>query len=220
MATFCANQKGEVTRKFETARQADQVCVTLLFDASPWGLGGVLLIKGIPVEYFSEPLTEADVENIGVEIGSNKTQAIAEALAVLVGARLWLEAWKEKRYLILTRSDSVAALGAVVAGRSPIKHLNAIVRELALDLAEGVYKMDVAKHIKGVNNVWADELSRWAQPGHVRRLPEELAGARQATPPARPQSWWRTMAEPLLSSTAAGSSPSSRARKQADQPHQ
>ena len=77
--------------------------------------------------------------------------------------------------------------------RSPDPRINAVVREILLDLAEGKYEIDFHEHIPGANNVYADSLSRFYQPGASRKIPEELAGAERDVPPKRTQEWWETV---------------------------
>jgi len=175
------------------------------FDASPWGFGGVLFWCGKPWSYFAEPISQADVDRFGICIGSSSYQALLETMAVLIGVRAWLPLWQDERLAIRVRSDSEAALGALRRERSSRPHVNAVVRELALDLAEGVYKIDVMQHLPGKDNAWADILSRLYQPGANVTLPEELKEiGRQAIPP-RGERWWRASGDPFRTGGYGGS---------------
>ena len=62
-----------------------------VFDASPWGLGGVLYNNaGEVIEYFASPVTEAeDCAALGIRGGDAEAQATLEVLTILVGPRLW-----------------------------------------------------------------------------------------------------------------------------------
>ena len=74
--------------------------------------------------------------------------------------------------------------------------VNAGVRELALDLAEGKYGIDFVEHIPGRCNVHADVLPRFYQPGKSRTIPPELASAARSYPSLRIPAWWETAGEP------------------------
>ena len=73
--------------------------------------------------------------------------------------------------------------------------LNGICRELALDLAEGNYAIQIHEHIRGLGNYLADRLSRLWQPGVPQTLPKELAEVRGTKLGARGKEWWRTRLE-------------------------
>ncbi|CAK0806281.1 unnamed protein product, partial [Prorocentrum cordatum] len=118
-------------------------------------------------EWFRQPSIEivcdvglADVEELGVEKGSCKAQAVLEALAIAVAARTWLP------------------------------------REIALDVAQSRYGIDVLEHVPGELNDVADALSRAFEPGGRFALPEVLrqAGCTRTPVAARDGSWWRSMA--------------------------
>ena len=56
-----------------------------------------MLADDVPVAYFSCPTDEHDVELFKFERGGSEGQQVCEALAMLVGLRLWSEAWKDGR---------------------------------------------------------------------------------------------------------------------------
>ena len=143
------------------------------FDASPWGLGGVQNFQGKPQRWFS--IHKLEVKRFTVEIGKAKDQVLLEALAMLVGVRLWARFCYTRKWAVYLRSDSQVALGAAFKLRSPDPRINAVVTRLG-----------------GANNVYADSLSRFYQPGASRKIPEELAGAERDVLPKRTQEWWET----------------------------
>jgi hypothetical protein len=118
-------------------------------------------------------------------------------MAVLIGVRMWLPLWRDERLTIRVRSDSAAALGAMRRERSSQPHVNAVVRELALDLAEGLYKIDVRDHLPGKDNTWADVLSRLSQPGSKEAIPIGLQNVGKQIAPQRDADWWRASGDPL-----------------------
>ena len=125
----------------------------------------------------------------GCEGGLESGRATEEPL-------LWLPLWKEERMAICIKSDSCAALGAFLKQRSPKPDINAVVRELALDLAEGRYRIDIQEHIEGKLNIVADALSRACQPGATGEIPNFLLQRPRSIPPRRDAAWWETRGDP------------------------
>jgi hypothetical protein len=167
------------------------------FDASPWGYGGVLFWNGIPWSYFAEAVSQQDIERFGIIVGSCRFQALLETLAVLIGIRAWLPLWQDERLAVRVRSDSEAALGAIRRERSANANVNVVVRELALDLAEGLYRIDLKDHLPGKDNTWADLLSRLTQPDAPTQIPEGLRGVGRQVIANRDDAWWRTCGDPV-----------------------
>ena len=72
--------------------------------------------------------------------------------------------------------------------------LGLLAREMALDLAEGAYKPDIAAvHIGGVTNKLADLLSREAGPGGTGDRPLVLQQSSETVILPRSRSWYRTL---------------------------
>ncbi len=74
----------------------------------------------------------------------------------------------------------------------------AIGRELALDLAEGLYRPDVGEHVPGIANAGPDLLSRMSEPGKTVKLPTYLLNARRISPPCRDTAFWRAASLPAV----------------------
>ena len=57
----------------------------LVFDASPWGLGGILTTasSSVALQFFHEPLTTDDCTRFNVDLGDAEGQQYWEALSVL-----------------------------------------------------------------------------------------------------------------------------------------
>jgi len=74
----------------------------------------------------------------------------------------------------VVRSDSTAALFSVENQKSKDARTNAVVREIALDLAMGACRIDVSEHLASTMNTSADALSRLAQPtaGALLKTPD------------------------------------------------
>ena len=166
-----------------------------------------MMAHGRAASWFAEPITAEDTGRFGIVIGDSRYQALLETLAILIGVRLWLPAWRCDRTVIALRSDSQAALGAVSSLKSSSAGINAIVRELALDLAEGRYRVDVVGHLPGEQNAWADALSRLRQPGSGATIPVDLLAVPRAHPGRRSASWWETVEAPAPEGGAASAAP-------------
>ena len=97
----------------------------------------------------------------------------------------------------MVRSDSLAALGALNRINGGTKQINVVIRECALDLAEGSYVVDLVGHIPAEMNEIADALSRLHAPGnHRKTFPKELHGIPESGTAPRTRSWWRTLGQP------------------------
>ena len=101
-----------------------------------------------------------------------------------------------ERLAVCLRSESSAALGAWTKERSTNVVVNAIVREMSLDLAAGTYTVDRLEHLPGKLNVVADVLSRQAQPGKAGAIPQFVLDARKYFPAVRDRDWWQLAARP------------------------
>jgi hypothetical protein len=90
----------------------------------------------------------------------------------------------------------MAALQAWRKERSTVPAINAITREMSLDLADGLYKVDALEHIPGKLNEWADAFSRQHMPGNKEPIPAGLLATKKFIPAARGSSWWRLEVRP------------------------
>ena len=189
---FLEGNQGELVRRIAAAPKQYNTFVQIVTDACPWGLGGVLLVNGTLKNRWACALEDLDLEMLEATRGSPDGQASFEALALLVALRQWQDIWKEEATFILTRSDSIAALGALLKGNSHNLAMNKIMQEIALDMAEGIYEPQVVGHLPASWNGWADALSRLAVPGASQQLPEELARIEPDVLAVRDRAWWRT----------------------------
>ena len=197
VAAFFGGRRGTLTREFDVQQHKARPQVTMDFDASPWGYGGVLIWQGRPWSYYGVLISEEDVARFGIKFGDPAFQALVENIAILIGVRQWLPIWKSERVIVRIRSDSQAALGAWRKERSSNQAVNMVVREMALDLAEGRYKIDVKEHLPGRCNGWADALSRLSQPGGAATVPSALEHAQRVHPAVRGAAWWRADGDPF-----------------------
>ena len=178
-----------MSRTFRPREREDVTAVILEFDASPWGYGGALYQEGRPQAWFAEAVSKDDALRFDITVGDPKHQAFLETLAILIGIRLWLPKLIGARLCVIVRSDPQAALGAALRLKSPSADINTVVREMALDLAEGKYHIEILEHMPGICNTVADVLSRWFQPGVQRVVPSVLVGVGRDFPAQRRAEW-------------------------------
>eukprot|EP00971_Amphidinium_carterae_P348913 6490740-Amphidinium_carterae.1 len=86
---FLSKQGGALIRRFAFDAFSAKPQVMFITDASPWGLGGVLIKQGTLMEWYTSPLGPADLECLKISLGESSAQQAAEALALLVALRLW-----------------------------------------------------------------------------------------------------------------------------------
>ena len=199
MRAFIAGRSGTVTRLFRLSAFMNLgTQLSIVTDASPWGLGGYLVKNGAIVEYFSDALSADDLERFHYDAGSSDGQQTWESLAALAALRCWASHWQEDRVRLRVRGDSVTMLTAMLqlkaATRSP---LTLLARELALDVAESSFEPDLGSHLPGDANTLADVLSRRFAPGAaVWAVPAQLTAAAEVRLPARDRSFYRTIDPP------------------------
>ena len=121
-----------------------------------------------------------------------------ECLAALIALRLWLPLWQQERVSLRVRADNYTVLAMVSRMKASSPQLRLVAAEMALVLTDSCYMPWVAEHTPGVQNVVADALSRRFEPGFTFTLPSALEGATECTPPARDESWYRTLRAPAL----------------------
>ena len=174
---------------YRVATYFGEAALVLTVDASPWGLGGFLEYKFTPVGWFVDRVQSCDVSKFGIIIGSHQFQTLLEAFAVLVAVRCWTLMWMKYRVPLRVRRDSLSTPGAVSQLRSKTPGQAAIIRELALDCAEEAHSLQMLEHLPGVQNVWADALSRVWQPGQISNIPDELLKVPQCRSCPRTAAW-------------------------------
>jgi hypothetical protein len=111
-----------------------------------------------------------------------------ESLTLLIAARVWLPAHQQASRLRL-KSDSLAALRLAVRLCSSSPAMNRIGCELALDMANDVYQLELCEHIAGVTNAIPDTLSRQFSPD-AKPLPVECTSLLRIRVPPRDGTFW------------------------------
>ena len=175
-------------------------------DASPWGLGGYLMVNDTLTRYFACPLSDDDLAKYKLQRGDPKGQQLWEALAVLVAVDLWSKMCPLERIILSVKSDNVAALTLLVKMRPPAAHdangvripsttMAVVARELAMRLIIMSFPPDPV-HTPGVGHIIADRLSRVHAPdgekGELKHLHPALLHATADTVPPRTAEWYKT----------------------------
>ena len=79
-------------------------------DASPFGMGGWLMIDGVITHFFSCPISDADVEIYDMPRGTADGQQLWECLAILIAVDIWTSHWSQSRIILKVKADNVGAL--------------------------------------------------------------------------------------------------------------
>ena len=69
--------------------QVPDPSAAIITDASPEGLGAVLLVNNKVIRAYSSPVTAEDAKALGFEHGKSSSQGIVETLAVVVALKHW-----------------------------------------------------------------------------------------------------------------------------------
>ena len=162
---------------------------TIITDASPEGLGGVLLVNNRLVKAFSSPVMEHDAEELNFQYMESASQGAVEALAILVAVRLWHKELASCRVDLKVQSDSVTALALTQKLSNRNATLNFIGGELAVQCERIGIESITGSHLPGAANTVADFLSRPSKWKDVS-MPEDLRGINIQTPEARVEGWY------------------------------
>jgi len=158
IVAFLRGRSGNLTRRLTLdsyLRRGPSVILTT--DASPYGLGAVLVIEGSTVAHFSDSICKMDRAVLGLqETAPCKDQQVLEALAVLVSLREFSHHWKMNRVTLCIRTDNIAALTMLTKMRPHSVQMGIVARELALDIVCAAYCPEICEHTPGISNVAAD----------------------------------------------------------------
>ena len=192
IAYFLADINGPLHREWSfDAYLGTGPRVVFVVDASPYGLGGILVIGMTVVAYFAVPLSDDDCRIHGFARGDCKGQQAWECLAVLVALKLWRNHWHDRRSTITIKGDNMSALS--MASRLKVGPSSRLIgQELALIYWRSHFEPKV-EHIPGISNVFADALSRLSDPSKNYAIPEALRHAERHHPPPRPNSYYLAM---------------------------
>ena len=172
-------------------------------DASPYGMGGWIMVDGVIKHFFSCPISDHDVEIFDMPRGTADGQQLWECLAILIAVDIWSSLWLQNRIILKVKADNVGALTLLIKMRPGSSRIAIVARELALRLVELSFPPD-ALHTPGVAHVIADRLSRVFAPRSDSKQPEvwngaaaschpALADATETPCPTRNKAWYKAL---------------------------
>ena len=187
---FLRGQQGGILVTHRWCTSDRRNIVRICTDASPYGMGGVLIRDGRPKRYFSESISEEDRERFAAAKDDPRFITVWESLAILIALRLWL-ASAPLATRVEIKSDSLATVKALEKGSSRAKPLNEVIREIALAEALRGAPLPIIRHIPGMANAVPDALSRLTAPV-PSAFPETLQGVIRSFPQRRGAEFWPT----------------------------
>lgn len=150
--------------------------VSIITDASPEGLGAVLVINDRVIDTVASPVTEMDAKALDFELGSSSSQGVVEALAIIMALQHWGNKLAGMNVQITIQSDSVTALATTLkkSGASAAQDFCGAVLGVLLER----YRVEDTRlqHIPGAVNKVADYLSRPSMWDKSPRPPEIKEG--------------------------------------------
>jgi hypothetical protein len=206
MAAFLSERPGSLHKLYPlSAYRRSATRIGMHLDASPWGLGGYLSVDGDIVAWFASALSDAELSALQLQRGSSSAQQAVEALCALVALRAWQDRWRDRRWSLRVRSDSVSALVLALKLKTSGAAAGIVAREMALDMAAAPFPPIVAEHIPGIANVVPDILSRRHDPKYAAswEIPPLLAGVAETQLPARDAAYFRSLRPPPLAAAAS-----------------
>eukprot|EP00435_Cladocopium_sp_Y103_P007558 s2194_g2.t1 len=150
---------------------------TIVTDASPLGMGAILLINNRIVKAYSTKVTHRDARLLGFESEWEQaaSQGIVETLSALLALKHWSKELASCAVELQLQSDSMVALATTQRLSSPHATLNYLGAEIAITCEEIGLEGLRTSHIPGAANSVADYLSRPDKMAKAE-LPLELRG--------------------------------------------
>ena len=202
---FLHQLRSHLVRRWDVAAFANKgEHVAIMWDASPFGLGAVLILNGVIKEYLHDISQPFETDLLDISIGSSESQQTMEALAGLVALRIWKQHWMSARAFLALRSDNMGALTLFGRLKTSSRANSIIAREFALDLGDSSFAPQVTEHIPGFSNIICDNLSRLQDPSKQYSIPGCLSGIPRVPCPSRDRAWWRSLCPPQLVRSAHG----------------
>ena len=188
---FLSRQRGSICRVFRlNAFLGIGTWVEFYLDASPWGIGGFMTIGGQPQAWFSDGYSKYDIDILDIKIGDCASQQTGECLAVVAAVKTWKSEWMREGCLLAIYADNITALTMIDSFKGGSSAVNTLAREAALEFGDSTHRPAHRKHLPGICNKVADELSRSLQPGVTFRVPELLKNITKTELPTRELSYY------------------------------
>ena len=188
---FLSRNRGSISRAFcLNTFLGVRTWVELHLDASLWGIGGFMTVGGQPKAWFSDGYSQHDTEILDIKIGDCASQQTGECLALVSAVKIWKSEWTKEGCLLAIYADNVTALTMADSFKGSSPAVNTLARELALEFGDSTHRPAHRKHLPGVCNKVADELSRRLQPGVRFRVPDLLKNIKKTELPIRQVSYY------------------------------
>eukprot|EP00435_Cladocopium_sp_Y103_P041984 s1082_g11.t1 len=177
---------------------------TIITDASPLGVGAILLVNGRLIKGYSSKITHRDARLLDFEDAweTSSSQGIAETFSVLLALKHWAKDLSSCHVELQVQSDSIVALATTQRASGNKPSLNFLGAEIAIVCEEIGIEGLKCSHIPGAANSLADFLSRPNKmakeeiPGDLKGIPvHKDEGARDPefyhlTPPQLAPELW------------------------------
>ena len=150
----------------------DKAKVTITTDASPEGLGAVLIVNSQVIDAIATPVTEQDAKDLEFELGSSASQGTVEALAMVVAPHIWGNKMAGMAVELTIQADSVTALAMAQKQSAASPAINFLGATLGILLEKAKVEEMKLVHIPGAANKTADYLSRPSKWKGTPRPPE------------------------------------------------
>jgi len=108
-------------------------------DAGPWGFGATLAIDGIVQHLFCGKVHPWNEERFPRSMGSHEGQQVWESLRLQIALRVWKHIWQRSRCSIEVTADNTGGLSIPLNLSSTSPYGNETAKEVALDIADGLY---------------------------------------------------------------------------------
>ena len=188
LVKFLEASKGNPTRRIQLHGARD-VHVRVITDACPEGLGAILVINGVTIAALTSKVSKEDAYMLDFELGQSSSQAIVEALALLVALRHWKKELFGKSITLEFVSDNIAALTLAHKQSGKGAGLNFLGGELSVTMETLAIDRILTTHIPGIASKAADWLSRpstWEN----KEMPDELIEIPIKAADPRPKEWY------------------------------
>ena len=196
---FVHQLRSHLVRRWDVATFANKGAkVTVMWDASPFGFGAVLIVNGNILEYLFDTPQTFETELLSLQVGNSESQQAMESLAGLVALRTWKPHWMFARTVLALRSDNIGALMLFGKLKTKSSRNSVIAREFALDLGDASFAPQIVEHVPGFSNTICDNLSRLTDPTGHYRIPGCLENSPRVPCPPRDRTWWRSLHPPQL----------------------
>ena len=168
------------------------VTVMIQTDASPWGLGAIIVSGQQILAYISDPLHEQDYQLFNSVPGNPSFQTEYELLAIYVALKEFAP-WTHERgaQRVVLRNDNTSALRTAFSYKASSPIMTQLAAEIFLEMESQNVIHLIPQHLPGALNFVPDQLSR----PQTAKLPAVLHNVPKVNVPARSRAYYRAWPE-------------------------